>query len=302
MAWDEPVAGDIRVRVPGKLNCALRVGPRRPDGYHELATVFQAVSLYDEVSAIATDDDAITCVMPGADDFGDDNLAVKAARLLRERAGLAGRGVALTIDKRLPVAGGMAGGSADAAAALVACAAAWNLDVPTEEMHALAAELGSDVPFALTGGVAYGSGRGEILVPALARGTYHWVLAFARRGLSTPAVFRRFDALVPDPPPPQPPRELMSALAAGDPVRLGRFLTNDLAEPALTLAPELRRTLNAGRALGVLGSLLAGSGPTIAFLVATEREAIDVAVELSSLGVARDVRRVTGPVAGATLL
>ncbi len=299
--------GAVRVRVPAKLNLALRVGPPRPDGYHPLATLFQAVSLYDEVAVTARDDGRLTCEVSGegaaALPDARHNLAVKAAELVRERYGHPDLGAALTIRKQIPVAGGMAGGSADAAAALLACSVLWDLDTTPDDLVELGAELGSDVPFALVGGCAYGTGRGEQLVPALSRGTYHWVLAFAEKGLSTPAVFRRFDELeLASAAPLQAPSEVMNALAAADPKALGAALVNDLQPAALAMYPELRTTLAAGLDNGALGGIVSGSGPTIAFLTEGESAAVDLSVRLSSEGVARQIRRVAGPVPGARLI
>ncbi len=298
--------GAVRVRVPAKLNLTLRVGPLRDDGYHPLATVFQAVSLYDEVSAVATAGE-VTCTVSGEGAAqvpkGSRNLAVRAAELLRERYGTPGLGCALTIRKQIPVEGGMAGGSADAAGALLACSVLWDLDTSPDDLAELGAELGSDVPFALVGGCAYGTGRGEQLVPALNRGTYHWVLAFAHRGLSTPTVFRRLDELgLATTEPLAAPQAVMNALAAGDARALGVALTNDLQPVAFALYPELERTLAAGLDNGALGGVVSGSGPTVAFLAAGESAAVDLSVRLSAEGVARQVRRVAGPVPGARLI
>jgi 4-diphosphocytidyl-2-C-methyl-D-erythritol kinase len=294
----------VRVRVPAKINLALKVGPPRPDGYHPLATVYQAVSLYDEVEAEWAEPDEFEVVVTGENadlvPLDDSNLALRAARLLARTYGPNDSlGVRLSIKKAIPVAGGLAGGSSNGAAALLACSVLWDLDVTSETLRALAAELGSDVPFALLGGTAVGSGRGEEVAPALARGTYHWVLAFGHHGLSTPDVYRRFDRLNPDAPPPAIPAELMNALRTGDPHQLGAALSNDLTAAALELQPRLRQVLDAGLEYGALGAMISGSGPTCAFLVATESAAVDLTVALSSDGLCRGVRRATGPVAGA---
>src|SRR4051794_1711603 len=234
---------------------------------------------------------------------GDQNLALRAARLLAESLGPGRRvGADLALSKSIPVAGGLAGGSADAAAALGACAALWDLDVGEEDLLNLAGKLGSDVPFALLGGTALGSGRGEQVVPALARGTFHWVLGFGHQGLSTPAVYRRFDELNPRLPAPAVPNEVMSALRAGDPARLGAALVNDLQPAALDLQPRLARTLAAGLNHGAVGAIVSGSGPTVAFLARDEEGAVDVTVALSADGVCRAVRRAVGPVAGARVI
>jgi 4-diphosphocytidyl-2-C-methyl-D-erythritol kinase len=286
---------------------ALRVGPRRPDGYHDLATLFQAVSLFDNIVARPLDDGQITVAMTGegaaAVEGGLANLAVRAAHLLRERCGRPDLGAALEIAKTIPVAGGMAGGSADAAGALVACARLWGLAVPRTDLFELAAELGSDVPFALLGGCALGVGRGEQVTPVLSRGTYHWVLVLARGGLSTAEVFRRFD-LRRDAPSatPEVPATLMNALAAGDTARLGRTLVNDLQPTATAMTPTLHQALERGRHVGAVGALVSGSGPTVALLAANAAHAADLAVKISSEGVAHRVQRVTGPVPGAQVV
>jgi 4-diphosphocytidyl-2-C-methyl-D-erythritol kinase len=295
------------VRVPAKINLALKVGAPRSDGYHPLATVYQAVSVYDEVQAVWADPDEFDVVVSGegADlvPVDDSNLAVRAAKLLsRTHAPNDSLGASLSIKKSIPVAGGLAGGSANGAAALLACAVLWDLDITAEEMRALAAELGSDVPFALLGGTAVGSGRGEEVAPALAQGTYHWVLGFGYHGLSTAAVYRRFDDLSPEAAPPEVPADLMNALRSGDPKHLARALSNDLEPAALDLQPRLRTVLETGLEYGALGALVSGSGPTCAFLAADESAAVDLSVSLSAEGLCRAVRRATGPVLGARVI
>ncbi len=307
-----PTEADVRVRVPAKINLALRVGPIGPDGYHPLATVFQAVSLYDEVAvgeapagrfSIATLSPSGEPV-PGVPD-DDRNLAVRAARLLaqtyRRRVG-----ATITVRKSIPVAGGMAGGSADAAAALLGCAALWQLDAGPDDLAGVAAQLGSDVPFALLGGTAIGRGRGEDLLPLLARGSYHYVLALDDVGLSTPGVYRRFDELTAaagaDPPPPELSNELLSALAGSSARQVGPLLVNDLQRAAIDQHPRLADVLAAGRRLGAVGGIVSGSGPTCFFLAASESAAVDLSIELTRSGVCRAVRRVTGPVPGARVV
>ncbi|MET0822520.1 MAG: 4-(cytidine 5'-diphospho)-2-C-methyl-D-erythritol kinase [Aeromicrobium sp.] len=299
----------VNVRVPAKINLCLGVGPVRDDGYHPLATVYQAVDLHDEVRATVRDDDQITVTVHSELDArsevavvpeGDDNLAVKAARLLRERAGVSS-GVDLAIRKVIPVAGGMAGGSADAAAALVACNEAWGTGLTRPALEVLAARLGSDVPFLLHGGNAVGGGRGETVSPVLARGSYHWVFAMAHEGLSTQAVFAEFDRLnggadVPDP---AVPDALLAALRAGDAEALGAALSNDLTEAALSLRPELEDTLGIGIEAGALGAILSGSGPTALFLANDESHSLDIAFALSSASGCADVVQSRGPVPGA---
>ncbi|MGA5700648.1 4-(cytidine 5'-diphospho)-2-C-methyl-D-erythritol kinase [Peterkaempfera bronchialis] len=301
----------VTVRVPAKVNVQLGVGGRRADGFHDLANVFFAVALGDEVTATPADTLRITVSGPDADQVPLDgsNLAARAARLLARRHGRR-PDVHLHIAKEIPVAGGMAGGSADGAAALVACDALWGTATPFGTLLELAAELGSDVPFALLGGVALGRGRGEILEPLPAGGTFHWVFAVADGGLSTPAVFRECDRLrdeagtgsdtaaVPDP---QPDPALLDALAAGDPVALAAALGNDLQPAALSLRPALAGTLRAGADGGALGTLVSGSGPTCAFLTKDAESAAAVAAALTASGTCRSVRVTHGPVPGATV-
>lgn len=301
-----PAPTTVRVRVPAKINLALCVGPPADDGFHPLATVFQAVSLHDELYAEWADEGEFEVETHGVGaelvPADDTNLAVRAARLLAEtHAPTEPLGVRMSVKKSIPVSGGMAGGSADAAAALLACSVLWDLDVDPDQMRELGAELGSDVPFGLLGGTAVGSGRGELLVPALARGTYHWVLAFGHHGMSTPAVYRRFDELGGTDRPMEVPPELMNALSGSDPVALGKALRNDLQDAALDLQPPLGNTLQAGLELGAVGAIVSGSGPTCAFLARDESAAVDLSVALSSEDVCKGVRRVSGPAPGARL-
>ncbi|MGE2721474.1 4-(cytidine 5'-diphospho)-2-C-methyl-D-erythritol kinase [Mycolicibacterium celeriflavum] len=302
--------GSVTVRVPGKVNLYLEVGDRRDDGYHELTTVFHAVSLLDEVTVRNADMLSLEMSGEGAETLPADerNLAWRAAELMAEHVGRA-PDVAITIDKSIPVAGGMAGGSADAAAVLVAMNTLWELGVPRRDLHALAARLGSDVPFALHGGTALGTGRGEELATVLARTTFHWVLAFADGGLSTPAVFAEIDRLRdsagPDreaPPRLDDPEPVLAALASGDPNQLAPLLGNDLQPAALSLDPGLRRTLRAGTEAGALAGIVSGSGPTCAFLCASAGKAVDVGAQLAGAGVCRTVRVASGPVQGARVV
>jgi 4-diphosphocytidyl-2-C-methyl-D-erythritol kinase len=302
--------GSVTVRVPGKVNLYLSVGDRRDDGYHELTTVFHAVSLLDEVTVRNADVLSLELAGEGADTLPTDerNLAWRAAELMADHVGRA-PDVAITIEKSIPVAGGMAGGSADAAAVLVAINSLWELGVPRRDLHTLAAQLGSDVPFALHGGTALGTGRGEELATVLARSTFHWVLAFADGGMSTPAVFAEVDRLrEPNgsdrtmPPPLEDPEPLLAALASGDPATLAPLLGNDLQPASLSLDPGLRRTLRAGVAAGALAGIVSGSGPTCAFLCASSTAAVDVGAELAGAGVCRTVRVASGPVQGARVV
>jgi 4-diphosphocytidyl-2-C-methyl-D-erythritol kinase len=308
----------VTARVPAKINLQLAVGPPRADGYHGLVTVFHAISLFDEVTVAAATADDVTVAGEGADHVpaDGDNLALRAVRALRDEitvrdgaapdAGPDGRaGVAVSIRKRIPVAAGLAGGSADAAAALVACNSLWQAELSQQELCEVAARIGSDVAFAVVGGTALGRGRGEQLTSALvAPVRYHWVLAFADGHLSTPAVYGTLDRLRGDEAVGEPAlsAELMSALRAGDAARLGAALSNDLQAPALAMFPALRKTLAAGREFGALGALVSGSGPTCFFLARDERHATDLAVALSSADVCRTVATATGAAPGATVI
>jgi 4-diphosphocytidyl-2-C-methyl-D-erythritol kinase len=326
----------VTVRVPAKVNLQLSVGPPRGDGYHDLVTVFHAVSLFDEVTVRPAD--RTTVVVTGEDagsvPAGRANLAARAARALAT-ASMRRRGksaVRIEIRKRIPVAAGLAGGSADAAATLVACNELWGAGLTQSELREVAASVGSDVPFALLGGTAIGQGRGEQLTAALAAGTYHWVLAFASGGLSTPEVYAACDRLraarsaadrrdstsgtgragpagegsparaAEEAHQARLSTELMAALRSGDPAAVGPLLFNDLQPAAVSLRPDLRRALNAGREHGALGGIVSGSGPTCAFLAADARRARELAVSLTSAGVCRAVVQVKGPAAGAAVV
>jgi 4-diphosphocytidyl-2-C-methyl-D-erythritol kinase len=314
----------VTVRAPAKVNLQLAVGPRREDGYHELVNVFHAVSVFDDVTATSATKLRITVEGEAATAVPTDetNLAAKAARALAAATGTTGvlssggrragpePRIHLHIKKGIPVAGGMAGGSADAAAALVACDAVWGTGLwDTREgrdtIMEIAADLGADVPFALLGGTAVGVGKGDRLSIALARGSYHWVFALADGGLSTPAVYAECDRLrgdQADVPKPMASPALMAALSAGDPAALGSALSNDLQQAAIRLRPQLRRTLDAGREHGALGAIVSGSGPTCAFLAADVEQMYDIAVALSAMGVCRAVRTATGPAPGARIV
>jgi len=303
------IVTSVTVRVPAKINLQLGVGPLRPDGYHGLVTVFHAIGLFDMVSVAAAEADSVAVTGEGAGQVPADghNLALRAVRALRAVvAAQAGPGVAVTINKRIPVAAGLAGGSADAAAALVACNELWRAGLPVRELCEVAAGVGSDVAFAVLGGTAVGRGRGERLTPALMPAArYHWVLAFADGALSTPEVYGTLDRLRAadgGAAEPELSTELMAALRAGDLERLGRSLSNDLQAPAISLFPALRKTLDVGRESGALGALVSGSGPTCLFLARDARHATDIAVALSGAGVCRTVTRASGPVPGATVI
>ncbi|MFF4118783.1 4-(cytidine 5'-diphospho)-2-C-methyl-D-erythritol kinase [Streptomyces sp. NPDC001714] len=294
----------VTVRVPAKVNVQLAVGAARPDGFHDLANVFLAVGLYDEVTVRPADELSVTCEGPDAAEVPLDrtNLAARAALALAERRGIE-PAVHIHIAKDIPVAGGMAGGSADGAGALLACNELWRAGASRAELLAICAELGSDVPFSLVGGAALGIGRGEQLTVLETGGTFHWVFAMAERGLSTPAVFREFDRLAQgrDIPEPVASAELLQALAKGDADALAAAVSNDLQPAALSLFPELADTLDAGRGAGALAALVSGSGPTTAFLARDPEAATKIADALRASGTCRTVRTATAPAPGATV-
>lgn len=303
----------VTARAPAKLNLQLAIGPLRADGFHDLATVFHAVSLFDEVTARAADQITVRVEGEGAGQVpaDGDNLAVKAAVALRKTARITA-GVEIVIRKRIPVAAGLAGGSADAAAALVACNKLWAAGLDPAQLAQLAGTLGSDVPFALAGGTAVGLGRGERLTPALVGGRYHWVLAVADSGLATAAVYAEYDRLQAlaaasgarqaQRRRPAIDRDLLAALRSGDAAAVGGLLTNDLQPAALSVRHQLRRTLSAGTEHGALGAIVAGSGPTCAFLARSAEHAVDLAATLSGAGVCRYVACASGPVPGAAVI
>jgi 4-diphosphocytidyl-2-C-methyl-D-erythritol kinase len=283
----------VTVRVPAKVNLQLSVGPREANGYHNLVSVFQAVSIFDDVTITKSHPGSgVTIAVTGDQTHGvpedDSNLAVKAAKLIGQKFDI-DVDVHIEVKKSIPVAGGMAGGSADAAATLVAMDALYKL---------------SDVPFMIAGGTAVGTGRGDQLTAALSRGTYHWVFALSTVGLSTPAVYAECDRMraeldVADP---KVSDTLMQALLSGDPELVGRSLSNDLQNPACSLRPALTLVLEVGRDYGALGAIVSGSGPTVAFLVADEEAGLDLAVALTASGVVGSVARATGPVHGARVI
>ncbi|MGI6879354.1 4-(cytidine 5'-diphospho)-2-C-methyl-D-erythritol kinase [Microbacterium sp. gxy059] len=298
--------GGVRVRAPGKINVFLAVGGRHDDGYHELATAFQAVSLYEDVVATASDE--LTISVTGDVDIAgvpedESNLALRAARLLAEETGTR-LGAHLDVRKAVPVAGGMGGGSADAAAALVACDALWGTGLAARELQELGARLGADVPFALMGGTAIGTGRGDRLNPALARGRFDWVLVESPFGLSTPDVYRELDRLREEEgagaSAPAVEATVLQALRAGDPEALAETLRNDLQEAALSLRPDLRALLDRGIARGAVAGLVSGSGPTVAFLAADAEQAKRLSRALRDEGLR--AMRVHGPVHGARVV
>lgn len=300
-------AGPVRVRVPAKINLHLHVGPLRPDGYHELTTVYHAIGVYDELTARPGDTLTLTMEGEGAGELPLDgsNLVLRAAHVLAEYTGRPAH-ARLHLRKHIPLAAGLAGGSADAAATLVACDTLWDTNLGREELSTVAAAIGSDVPFLVLGGTALGTGRGERVSPVLAPShTWHWVVAFADTGLATPSVFDELDRLryhglansdagAPD--------GLLAALRQRDPDVLAATLANDLQAAALSLWPPLERMLSAGLDAGALAGLVSGSGPTCVFLTTGARHAAAVAARIEDAGVARDVCTAVGPVPGARVV
>jgi 4-diphosphocytidyl-2-C-methyl-D-erythritol kinase len=306
-------ARTVRVKAPGKVNVSLNVGPLRPDGYHSVASVYLAVSLYEEVAATSTENGGIsvsispdsTLDLDGVDiPLDERNLAYRAAAIMADVSEKP-TGVHLEITKRVPVAGGMGGGSADAAATLLACDALWNSGLSREELAHLAAELGADVPFSLLGGTAVGLGVGDELSPALAKAQMDWVLVCADYGLSTPEVFRTLDRLreaegVTAQEPSAVDPKILQALRSGDPDALSRVLVNDLQRASIDLAPQLRDVIGIGESCGALAGLVSGSGPTVALLAHSPESADGLAEELRHLG--HNALAVHGPVPGARII
>ncbi|KQX07493.1 MULTISPECIES: 4-(cytidine 5'-diphospho)-2-C-methyl-D-erythritol kinase [unclassified Leifsonia] len=306
-----PAASPVaHARAPGKINVFFKVGARQDDGYHDVASAYQAVSLFEDVRAYPADDFSVS--FSGSVDTSGlavdgSNLAIKAARLLARKTGYRG-GVRLEVEKHVPIAGGMGGGSADAAATLLACDALWGTELTRDELITLGAKLGADVPFALLGGTAIGTGRGDQLSPALAKGTFHWVLAIAEFGMSTPAVYEELDRhrtrnardIQPAETAPTVDTEVLQALRAGDARMLADALSNDLQAAALHLAPGLGHILELGEENGALAGIVSGSGPTVAFLAQDADSALELQVALSAARLT--AVRATAPVHGARLL
>ncbi len=298
----------VVARVPAKVNLQLSVGPLGSDGFHEVTTVFQAISLFDDVTvATAPDGDGIKISISGQTSSGvpadSSNLAVKAAELMIKNYDLPSD-LIIKLKKEIPVAGGMAGGSADAAGVIVGLDSLFELGLSRDEMEIVGSKIGSDVPFSICGGVAIGTGRGDQITPALSKGSYNWVLALSGQGLSTPSVYQECDRLreglsISAPLVSEP---LMQALRAGDAKALGKALTNELQPAACSLRPALRLVLDVGIDYGALGGIVSGSGPTVAFLVSDDEHAMDLTVALSASGVVSSVVRAIGPAHGARII
>jgi 4-diphosphocytidyl-2-C-methyl-D-erythritol kinase len=298
----------VTARVPAKVNLQLSVGPLGADGFHEVTTVFQAISLFDDVTVATADKgDGIKISITGQTSGGvpadNSNLAVKAAQLMIKNYDLP-EDLVIKLKKEIPVAGGMAGGSADAAGVIVGLDSLFELGLSRDVMESVGSKIGSDVPFSICGGVAIGTGRGDQITPALAKGSYNWVLALSGQGLATPSVYQECDRLREglSIAPPVVSEPLMQALRAGDAKALGKALTNELQPAACSLRPALRLVLDVGVDYGALGGIVSGSGPTVAFLVSDDEHAMDLTVALSSSGVISSVVRASGAVAGARII
>lgn len=298
----------VVVRAPGKINLSLSVGATDERGYHRLATIFQAVDLYETVTV--TDADQlrleVDSEVPGDIPLDGSNLAMRAALLLKSTYAVS-RHAAIHVHKQVPVAGGMGGGSADAAATLVALDRLWGLGLEAEELRGLGAQLGADVPFAMLGHTALGRGNGTDLTTVLTHGDWTWLLAVPGGHLSTPEVFRRHDAiasavgreLVLDP---EVDRCQLQALSSGDTRLLGQTLHNDLQAAAFALHPGLEAVVSGAERAGALGAIVSGSGPTIAVLVEDEAHAGDIAAQLMAAGTVETCLTARGSAPGARIL
>lgn len=298
----------VIARVPAKVNLQLAVGPLGNVGFHEVTTVFQAISLFDDVTvATAPENNGISIQITGQTSKGvpsdSSNLAVKAATLMIKKYDLP-NDLSIKLKKEIPVAGGMAGGSADAAGVIVGLDSLFELGLSRDEMEMVGSKIGADVPFSICGGVAIGTGRGDQITPALFKGSYNWVLALSGQGLATPSVYAECDRLREglSISTPVVSEQLMQALRAGDAKALGKSLSNDLQPAACSLRPALRLVLDVGIDYGALGGIVSGSGPTVVFLVKDDDHAMDLTVALSSSGVISSVVRATGAVAGARII
>jgi len=270
--------GGVQVRAPAKVNLFLEVHRRRPDGYHDLATLMVTVGLYDTLDVRETPDGTVqlSCDHPGLS-TGADNLVVRAAQLLRSRFNVK-QGAAVRLEKRIPLAAGLAGGSSDAAATLAALDRLWGLGLSKGQLAQLGAEVGSDVAFFFHAPAAWCTGRGEIVEPSAVGRPLDLVLAGPSAGLSTASVFGALTV----PETPADGAAARAALAAGDVSALGRALFNRLEEPAIGLYAEVGRLRQALSELGPAGVLMSGSGTTVFALTDGPAEAMRVARALQS--------------------
>ncbi len=297
--------------APGKVNLFFKVGPLKDDGFHDVASLYLAVDLRETVTAQISTDYSVK-VTGSLGDFqllavptDESNLVVKVAGRIKAEAGTPEAiKVAIGIDKHVPVAGGMGGGSADAAAALVAVNALLHAELPAERLHEIAATLGSDVPFALAGGAAIGVGKGDVLTPVDSVAPIHLVLIFDDQGLSTPAVYRRLDEIraardeTTDAS--EINRHIIRALQNGNPFEIAELLHNDLEEAAISLRPDLKIKMTTALQHGAIRVMVSGSGPTILALAASEVAAMQIARSLNELGY--NAIATSGPAIGTQLV
>jgi 4-diphosphocytidyl-2-C-methyl-D-erythritol kinase len=291
-------ASSISASAPGKVNLFFAVGALGDDGYHQVVSVYQALNLREVVTVQFAESwqvlvtGSIPVEQLAQVPTSQENLVVRAAKVLLDKFAVAeDRAVNFHIFKNVPVAGGMGGGSADAAAALLAVNELANLNLSNADLHRLGSELGADVPFSLLGGTAVGTGHGTALEQITNVKQLNWVLVTNPRGLSTPSVYRKLDeiraAKNQDPTKvstPKVPQELISALQSGNPQVIAKLLHNDLQEAAVALMPELTETMNAGLAAGALAAMVSGSGPTVALLALDKDHADSIATSLKNLG------------------
>ncbi len=303
----------VTAEAPGKINLYFEVGSLQADGYHEVASVYLALALRERVTVTASDQWSVEVSGSLSDSHlsavptGEENLVVQAAKLVAAGAGLeVAHPLHFAIDKSVPVAGGMGGGSADAAAAFSAANALYCTGLSDSDLAVAAANLGADVPFALMGGAAIGTGRGDLLIPIDDVHQTHWVLVANHGGLSTPSVYQKLDQLrlgrgqSPEAMPhPEVPAALIQALREGNPHALAGYLRNDLQECAIMAKPELAETIRAGLEAGALAGMVSGSGPTVALLAESAAAAEAIANRLSILGF--DALPTFGPTPGATI-
>ncbi|WP_353065243.1 4-(cytidine 5'-diphospho)-2-C-methyl-D-erythritol kinase [Arcanobacterium hippocoleae] len=322
----------VKASAPAKVNLALRVGALRPDGFHPLDTVFEALDIFDDVEAQPTENAELTMEIHGIGEnlpIDDTNLVIRAAKLLQQKTSVH-HGAHLVVTKRIPVAGGMAGGSADAAATLIALNALWQLKLSQSELIEIGKELGSDIPFALLGGIARGISRGDELTPIIPKAMHGWVILTNPEGLSTPQVFHKFDEMYQDTAPssPQSTAPVIAALATGSVSALIKVLENDLWHPAAALRPDLAKivckidaifppsgnnstapdqtenpiqdAVDKSAASPRIGRILSGSGPSIAILCEVAQVA-EIAALMRTTFPELTVVSAMGPAAGAHL-
>lgn len=297
--------------APGKVNLFFKVGPIKDDGFHDVASLYLAVDLRETVTAQISTDYSVK-VSGSLGDFqllgvptDESNLVVKVAKQIKAEAGTTEAiNVALGIDKHVPVAGGMGGGSADAAAALVAVNELLRAGLPAERLHEIAATLGSDVPFALAGGAAIGVGKGDVLTTVDGVAPIHLVLILDDQGLSTPQVYKRLDELraarEEHTESPEINRNIIRALQNGNPFEIAELLHNDLEEAAISLRPDLKIKMTTALQHGAIRTMVSGSGPTVLALAASEVAAMQIARSLTELGY--KAIATSGPAVGTKLV